>query len=228
LADVKSEGRCDATYHQPKYRAVLRSMAACPHPKMALGAISPEIAGGATPTKGDADLYTDSGIKFLRILNVKANEFDFTDLNFIRPEVHEGELSRSRLAAGDVVMTITGRVGNAAVVTQDILPANINQHIVRLRIVGKDVLPVYLAAFLNSSVGLALTNRRVTGGTRIALDYDAIRNVPIPKPVLKIQEAIAAEVTRRRTAARRLRAEAAAEWSAAKAQFEQKLLGKTQ
>jgi 23S rRNA G2445 N2-methylase RlmL len=37
---------------------------------------------------------------------------------------------------------------------------------------------------------------------------------------------IAAEVTRRRTAARRRRACAGAEWAAAKARFEQELLGK--
>jgi site-specific DNA-adenine methylase len=37
---------------------------------------------------------------------------------------------------------------------------------------------------------------------------------------------IAAEVTRRRTEARRLRSSAGAEWSAAKARFDQELLGK--
>ncbi|MGA2852746.1 MAG: hypothetical protein ABSE90_01245 [Verrucomicrobiota bacterium] len=36
-----------------------------------------------------------------------------------------------------------------------------------------------------------------------------------------------AEVTRRRTAARRLRASAGVEWAAAKARFEQELLGAT-
>jgi hypothetical protein len=40
---------------------------------------------------------------------------------------------------------------------------------------------------------------------------------------MKIQETIAAEVTRRRTEARRLRASAGAEWSAAKARFKQKI-----
>jgi hypothetical protein len=39
------------------------------------------------------------------------------------------------------------------------------------------------------------------------------------------EKPIAAEVTRRRTEARRLRASAGAEWAAAKARFEQELLG---
>lgn len=40
-----------------------------------------------------------------------------------------------------------------------------------------------------------------------------------------IEKFIAAEVTRRRTEARRLRSSAGAEWAAAKARFEQELLG---
>jgi DNA mismatch endonuclease (patch repair protein) len=41
----------------------------------------------------------------------------------------------------------------------------------------------------------------------------------------RIRQAIAAKVTRRQTEARRLRASAGAEWAAAKAHFERKLLG---
>ncbi len=80
------------------------------------------------------------------------------------------------------MLTITGRVGNAAVVSAEMLPANINQHLVRLRIQNPNILSEYLAAYLNSSVGLALSNRGVTGGTRIALDYDLIRAIEIPVP----------------------------------------------
>jgi restriction endonuclease S subunit len=224
LGDILQEERCDASYHRPVFRKVVQSLAACPYAKTSLGKISPDPAGGATPTKGDAELYTDSGIKFLRILNVKPNEFDFGELKFIKREVHEGELRRSQLAVGDVLMTITGRVGNAAVVTEDILPANINQHIVRLRVTQGDILPEYLAAFLNCSVGLALSNRGVTGGTRIALDYEAVGAIPIPIPPLSLQETIAAEVGCRRMEARQLRSEADTDWTAAKARFEQQLL----
>jgi hypothetical protein len=42
-----------------------------------------------------------------------------------------------------------------------------------------------------------------------------------------IRKTIAAEVTRCRTEARRLRSSAGAEWAAAKVEFEQKLLGES-
>jgi type I restriction enzyme M protein len=96
LSDVRQSSRCDPQYHAPRYQKLVKAFALCPHSKVQLGRISPEIVGGATPTRGDAALYDIGGIKFLRILNVKANEFDLSDLNYIRPEVHEGELKRSQ------------------------------------------------------------------------------------------------------------------------------------
>jgi type I restriction enzyme, S subunit len=223
-SSVVGDGRCDAGFHHPRYAQILGAFNASPYKKRPLGDIAPNVVGGATPTKGDAELYATSGIKFLRILNVKANDFDLADLNYIREEVHEGELKRSQLELDDVLMTITGRVGNAAVVSAGLLPANINQHLVRLRITANDVRPEYLAAYLNSSVGLALSNRGVTGGTRIALDYGAIRALQIPVPPPKVQDAIVAEVRRCRQDARLLRDEAEVDWKNAKQWFETQLL----
>ncbi|MHB1155932.1 MAG: hypothetical protein ACYC26_03730 [Phycisphaerales bacterium] len=48
----------------------------------------------------------------------------------------------------------------------------------------------------------------------------------IPWPDGAVRKKIAAEVSRRRESARRLREEAGREWEAAKADFEAKLLGK--
>lgn len=217
--------RVDALYNAPRFLKLLEALNDCHYPKILLGEISPELAGGATPKRGDAELYTDDGVKFLRILNVAPFRINLDDVKHIRDSVHEGELSRSQLATGDVLMTITGRVGTAAVVAKDILPANINQHIVRLRIRRKDCLPEYLAAYLNSSIGNALSNRGVTGGTRIALDYETIRNLTIPLPSLEIQHKVTKELSRRQDEARRLRTEAQSEWEAAKARFEAELLG---
>lgn len=222
------ENRCDVYYYSPHFLRVAHLIDLCRLPKKPLGDICPEIAGGATPKVGDHGLYDETGttgIKFLRILNIKPNEIDLNDVKYIEESVHTGELQRSQLQTDDVLMTITGRVGTAAVVTDDLLPANINQHIVRLRVFDDEVLPEYLAAFLNTSVGLALSNRGVTGGTRIALDYDTIRRLSIPVPDRVMQHVIATEVRHRKEEARRLRAEAESEWAAAKERFEAQLLG---
>ena len=148
------------------------------------------IAGGATPARSDTSLYSDDGVKFLRILNVDDGQIVKGDLKHITDAVHEGELARSQLAVGDVLMTITGRVGSAAVVREEHLPANINQHIARLRINNERCRPEFLSEWLNCPVGLELSNRYVSGGTRAALDYGAIRNIRIPLPSLAVQDAL--------------------------------------
>ena len=219
-------GRCDADYFAPRYVKLERALAECPHRKVALGTLSPSLAGGSTPTRAEEELYATSGVKFLRILNVKSNEIDVDDVKYITQNVNDKLLGRSQLQTNDVLMTITGRVGTAAVVPTNTLPANINQHIVRLRLGTKDCLPEYLAAYLNSSLGLALSNRDVSGGTRIALDYEAVRRIQIPIPPLDVQQRIVSEVNRRREEAQRLRMQATRDWNVAKADFERALLTK--
>lgn len=219
------KGRQDVLYYAPYYEKLVTALNKCKHPKIALGDLSPELVGGATPTSGDAELYAEEGIKFLRILNIGQNEVVLDNVNYIKEAVHDGELKRSKLAANDVLMTITGRVGTSAVVTEDILPANINQHIVKMRIQRDDCLPEYLAVYLNSSIGTALSNRGVTGGTRIALDYEVIRKIQIPLPSLDIQKKIISELETRRAQARQLREQAERQWQEAKAKFEEQLLG---
>lgn len=107
-------------------------------------------------------------------------------------------------------MTITGRIGTAAVVVEAHLPANINQHIVRMRVDTRRVLPEYLALYLNSSIGSALTNRGVSGTTRVALDYGAIHQILLSLPPLDVQQELVDKMNAARQAYRDMLAQAEA------------------
>ena len=161
---------------------------AAPIPTPTLGGLLESIAGGATPNRSDDSLYADDGVRFLRILNVDDGEIVERDLKHVTDAVHNGLLERSQLAAGDVLMTITGRVGSAAVVGDEHLPANINQHIARLRVDPRQCRAEFLSEWLNCPAGLELSNRYVSGGTRAALDYGAIRSLRVPLPSLAVQD----------------------------------------
>ena len=149
--------------------------------------------------RSDDSLYADSGIKFFRILNIDDGEIVDRELKYITEEVHEEYLSRSQLAHGDVLMTITGRVGSAAVAREEHLPANINQHIARLRVATARCRPEFLSEWLNCPAGQELSNRFVSGGTRAALDYGAIRGIRIPLPNLPEQDRLLAAMDVART-----------------------------
>jgi type I restriction enzyme M protein len=202
--------RMDAYFYQPKFRQIESELSKAATPLKPLKDLVIRIAGGATPTaKGSA--YTDmsSGIPFLRIQNISPNELLLADLNYVIPEVHNGLLKRSKLKAGDVLMTITGRIGTAAVVPPDLGEANINQHIVKME-VKPGVDPYYVAAFLNSKYGQGQALRLVTGTTRIALDYDAILSIRIPTPPVDVQRRVAERLREAQERAEELRQRASA------------------
>lgn len=218
--------RMDAWFNNPRYDQLNARLDAMPVPTAELGELLLSISSGATPSRNNQSLYADAGIKFLRILNIDNGEITETDMKYITDAVHNGELNRSQLAADDVLMTITGRVGSAAVVQAEHLPANINQHIVRMRIDQTRCRPEFLSLWLNSKDGLELANRYVSGGTRAALDYQAIRKIRIPLPAtLAEQDAIIGHVSAVRQQAATLRTEAETGWQAAREGFEGAVLG---
>ena len=194
------EGRLDTQFNHPHYEQLNSRFEKASVPTPELRKLLVSISSGATPRRSDSSLYADSGVKFLRILNVEDGEILEGDLKYITPEVHHGQLQRSQLEEDDVLMTITGRVGSAAVVGEDQLPANINQHLVRMRIDQTRCRPAFLSEWLNSPAGLELSNRYVSGGTRSALDYEAIRNVRVPVPnSLQVQDRLLAVMNEARS-----------------------------
>lgn len=184
--------RLDARFNHPRYGLWRGRLAAAPTDTPDLGSLLLSISSGATPQRSDESLYATAGVKFFRIMNVEDGEIVERDLKHIAAGVHSGDLSRSQLESGDVLLTITGRVGSAAVVRGEHLPANINQHIARLRVDRERCRPEFLSEWLNCPAGLDLSNRGVSGGTRIALDYSAVRSIPIPLPALAEQDRLVA------------------------------------
>ena len=219
--------RVDSYYHQSKFRTIDQIVENVRFDVFDLGVLISDISSGITP-KVDEDYYTDSsGIPFLRVQNVTSQGIDLSDAKFIKREVHEGMLFRSQLKKDDLVFTITGRIGSVAVVP-DNFEGNINQHSVRFHLkeqIGNiDINPHYVEAFFNSKLGRSLAIREVTGGTRPALDYKALKSLKVILPPVEAQNDIVADVKQRLAKAEALRQEAVENWEAAKTQFEAQLL----
>jgi type I restriction enzyme S subunit len=208
VSDVQQSKRADAEYYKRKYLNLMNYFDQ--KPSQILEQIA-TFAGGATPLGAD---YSEEGIPFLRIQNVGDNKLVLDDVAYINNDIHESELKRSQLAPRDVLITITGRIGTSAVVTDELEKANINQHIVRMRLKSKDINPFYLAAFLNSVGGRLQTEREAYGTTRDALPYYCLAKIRVMTADQELQNQI--EQTVRKAAetvkdAERLLAEAKSE-----------------
>ncbi len=187
LRDNNQTLRLDAYYFDPHYFATMDTIdkvAASKGWKIKrledlLRKSRTNLAGGATPRGAS---YPDEGAKFIRVQNVRPYRLEWdADDPCIDTRTHEKLLKRSQLYTGDVVLTITGTYGIAAVVPDEFGPANINQHSVKLEL-GDEILPDYLSVFMNSDLCRTQFDRAVTGSSRLALDYPAIRNLRILYP----------------------------------------------
>lgn len=141
------------------------------------------MASGATPTIAEFEKYysdQELGYPFIRVQNLtETGQLFLDDLKYINDYTHNVYLKRSQVKENDLLVKITG-VGRMAVasVPPKSFEGNINQHSVVIKTTSREVSEC-LAAFLNSDVGEILASRRSTGGTRPALDYLALRSIPV-------------------------------------------------
>lgn len=183
-SQVWAMGRLDSDYWGTEYTTLVNRLKSRPHRTLADLA---DFANGATPRGAN---YLDEGIPFLRIQNVGKNRLELDDVVYIDEETHNEILRRSQLQPGDVLITITGRIGTSAVVPRDMPIGNINQHIVRMRLRDRQTNPYYLAAFLNSQAGYLQTEREAYGTTREALPYYCLERIIVPRAPGALQRRI--------------------------------------
>lgn len=206
--------RADVFYHLPKFKSYMDSISNANYPMLEFGDIISVIAGGATPHRNkESEYYTtdeQTGIPFLRVQNITPGALELSDVKYIQKEVHNVILKRSQLKPGDLVFTITGRLGSAALIPEG-FEGNINQHSVKIRLKDKyddiKIVKPFIVAYLNSTIFNELCRRYATGGTRPALDYGAINKLPILLPPYEIQNQIAVETKKRMERAEKLKIE---------------------
>ncbi|MCS2893508.1 restriction endonuclease subunit S [Parabacteroides faecis] len=141
------------------------------------------ISSGATPSvKEEEKFYSDkeNGIPFLRVQNLQTNgKISLNEVKYINKETHDNYLRRSQVSGGDLLVKITG-VGRMAIasVAPDDFVGNTNQHMVIIKTQNKET-SEYLANYFNLDIVEKLASRRATGGTRPALDYSALKSIPV-------------------------------------------------
>ena len=142
-----------------------------------------KISSGSTPNRKEEDKYysdKQNGIPFLRVQNLSSTGLlKLDNCKYINEETHNNYLKRSQVHEGDLLVKITG-VGRMAVacVAPKNFVGNTNQHLVVIKTKNKETSKL-LATYLNTDIGEMLAHRRATGGTRPALDYKALKSIPI-------------------------------------------------
>ncbi len=146
-------------------------------------------------SRGWARYYSDNGALFLRIGNLDHDTIalDFSDVQHVTPPAGaEGE--RTRVQAGDLLVSITAELGMVALVPEGLGEAYVNQHIALARPVTS-VDARYLAWFFASKTdGKRQLLGLSRGATKVGLGLDDIRRVELALPPLNEQRRIVAKV----------------------------------
>ncbi len=146
------------------------------------------ITSGSTPSQ---DAFVETGIPYLKMYNLKNQKIDFYfKPQYIKEEVHNGQLKRCRAYPGDVLMNIVGPpLGKIAIVPEHLKECNFNQAAVLIR-PFYSVMNNFIFWYLNEMSEInSIDTKGVAGQANISVTQ--AQNMRIPIPSLLIQQSIA-------------------------------------
>lgn len=179
--------RMDSSYYGPTYLDAMAKLRALPCGFQPFKKLCTKLNCGATP-KGVE--YGDSGMGLIRTTNVRPNVYDPSDTKRV-PGLSLGDTDNRVILPGDVLYTMSGTVGYAAVYPENLESASCSNTIARGRIrPGSGHDPYFVATFLNSSLGYAQSIRLVSGGVLGHVMPNSVKELLVPTPDPDIQRAI--------------------------------------
>ena len=181
------EGRIDVEYYKPEYRKIQEKLRKSPFKLVKLKDIAFIVKKGIFEIP--ASEYVEDGVPFIRVSNIKDLSISRENLVFITEERHKKEI-KTCFESGDIVISKSGTLANVGVIPDEIPFCNISQDVIGVKL-KPSVNPLYIAAFLESSLG----RKQLLRGTSLQvvphLTLDHVRNVMIPLPPRSIQDKIA-------------------------------------
>lgn len=132
------------------------------------------------------------GVRMVRVTDIRRNILDQSELITITDALDQ-EFHRSRIQAGDVLVSVQGTVGRIAVVPQDLTNANISRTIARIRL-NDEVSPYWLWRNLQAPQFQSAADDVSAGTTRDSLNIGTLRELEIALPPAAEQRRIAAKL----------------------------------
>ena len=147
------------------------------------------MGSGVTPRGGEA-VYKSEGHPFVRSQNVGWGHLILGDIAYIDEETHKRQKG-TELQLNDILLNITGAsIGRSALVDEQIVGGNVNQHVCIIR-ANEKLVPSFLCNFLLSRYGQKQIDSFQAGGNRQGLNFEQIKSIKIGLPIVEEQKKIA-------------------------------------
>ena len=150
--------------------------------------LTTKIGAGSTPTGGSA-VYSDSGVKFIRSQNVYDDGLLLDDVAYISESINQKK-SGSIVRAKDILLNITGgSIGRCALVPDDFDMANVNQHVIIIRLIDVGLRHYLHSVIISPYIQEQVFSRQVGSG-RGGLSAATLSTFLIPVPPIQEQLSI--------------------------------------
>ncbi len=140
-----------------------------------------------------SELYTNEGVRVMRITNVQKGYIVDNDPKFYS-EQDMAPIQQYLLRENDLLMSLTGNVGRVGILQKDMLPAALNQRVACLRIKNSSLSNNYLFYLLNSNRFEGDAIFSATGIAQKNMSTEWLKKYNIPIPPLAEQEKIVEEL----------------------------------
>lgn len=123
--------------------------------------------------------YKDSGIPFIRGINMKDGILDFSNVLYIDEEAHK-LLWKSEVKPNTILLSMSGTIGDVAIAIPEYhYPINSNQDIAKITLTG-GLNPYYLYAFLRSKYGQNFLKREARGSVQQHVFLSQLECIKVP------------------------------------------------
>ena len=141
-----------------------------------------------TGSRGWASYASDTGPLFIRVANLSRGSLRLRFDDLVRLDLPiTSEAGRTRIEAGDLLLSVTAYIGSVGVAPEGFEEAYVSQHVARCRpLPGMHAR--WIGYVLLSTVGQTHGQMSLYGGTKDGLSLDDVKNYPILLPPQHEQE----------------------------------------
>jgi restriction endonuclease S subunit len=185
LSELEYSGRIDAEYYKPsflKYESIIKEKGS-----VSLSEISKFLIGPFGSAFTVDNYIKDKDYRYIRGKDVKPLRI-MDDDNVYIPKKDFVRLSRYALKENDILISVVGTIGNAALVLKKDLPSIFSCKSTVLR--PYSINPKYLVVYLNTKYGKELLLRKERGAIQKGLNLDDLKCLNIFVPSQSFQKSI--------------------------------------
>lgn len=174
MSRLEYSGRLDSEYYRPSFlknEILLQKRNSTP-----LASISDFLIGPFGSAFTVENYTSDRVYRYIRGKDVKQMRL-MDDDNVYMPKSDFDRLSKYALRKNDILVSVVGTLGNAAIIEEQDIPAIFSCKSTVLRTTS--VNPFYLLTYLNSSYGRSLLLRKERGAVQKGLNLDDLKTLEV-------------------------------------------------